>query len=227
MSNLSPILITAPARSGTSCVAGIVHICGAWGGKMAGPNSNNKKGMFENTEIRNGIVKPFLRKFGFDPLCQNPLPDDDAILLWGTEEYGAYWETQIVREIRKQGYRSGPWFYKGAKMVLMWSLWHKAFPFAKWIYVNRDKEDIISSCLKTGFMRAYKGREGWSSWVDVHIKRKQEMIEAGIKIIDITPHKFIKENDFEEIKQVVLGLGLTWREEKVRAFVSPNLWGKR
>ena len=221
----NPILITGPARSGTSCVAGIINICGAWGGKMSGPNSNIKRGMFENAEIRNNIVKPFLREYKLDPLCQNPLPADDHLIIWADK--GQMWKEKVEKEIKRQGYQEGPWFYKGAKMVLMWTLWSYAFPKATWIYINRNKQDIINSCLKTGFMRAYKGREGWGNWVDAHTKRKQEMIEAGIKIIDVTPHKFIKENNFEEIKQTVFNLNLNWEEEKVRQFVNPSLWGKK
>ena len=35
-----PILITGCARSGTSMIAGVINICGAFGGDMAGPNAN-------------------------------------------------------------------------------------------------------------------------------------------------------------------------------------------
>ena len=41
-----PILITGCARSGTSMVAGIINMSGAFGGVMAGPNKNNQKGNF-------------------------------------------------------------------------------------------------------------------------------------------------------------------------------------
>jgi hypothetical protein len=67
-----PILITGCARSGTSMTAGIVHICGAFGGRMSGPTPNNRKGMFENEEVRNQIVKPYLSSIGADPLGQKP-----------------------------------------------------------------------------------------------------------------------------------------------------------
>ena len=57
-----PILLTGCARSGTSLTAGIVNLCGAFGGIMSGPNRNNAKGMFENSKIRNTIIKPYLQK---------------------------------------------------------------------------------------------------------------------------------------------------------------------
>lgn len=66
----SPILITGCARSGTSMVAGVINMCGAFGGSMSGPNHNNAKGMFENARVRNNIVKPYLRQLHVDPLGQ-------------------------------------------------------------------------------------------------------------------------------------------------------------
>jgi hypothetical protein len=48
----SPIIITGCARSGTSMIAGIINLCGAWKGVTSGPNKYNAKGMFENHELR-------------------------------------------------------------------------------------------------------------------------------------------------------------------------------
>ena len=62
-----PIFITGCARSGSSMTGGIVSLCGAWGGIMSGPTAYNKKGMFENAEIRNTMIKPLLERLGFDP----------------------------------------------------------------------------------------------------------------------------------------------------------------
>ena len=74
-----PILITGAARSGTSLCAGTTNICGAWGGSLSGPTKYNRKGMFENSEIRNAVVKPYLRRIGCDPMGQDPLPDIKSI----------------------------------------------------------------------------------------------------------------------------------------------------
>ena len=48
----SPILVTGCARSGTSLVAGIVNICGAFGGVTRPGNPANEKGLFENISIQ-------------------------------------------------------------------------------------------------------------------------------------------------------------------------------
>lgn len=217
---IDPILITGCARSGTSMTAGILDISGAWGGTMSGATESNKKGMFENAEIRNCMVKPLLMQVGADPMGQNPLPKEESF----RDISGESWSNSILRIIKGQGYdEESLWFYKGAKMCLMWTLWNKAFPNAKWIIVRRRGTDIINSCLKTGFMRAYSGVEGWRSWVGIHVERFQQMKNSGLDIREVYPQEMVDGN-FEEIKSVVDWLGLEWKDEKVKEFISPELW---
>lgn len=219
-----PILITGAARSGTSLCAGVVHICGAWGGKLAGATKYNRKGMFENSTIRNEVVKPYLREIGCDPLGQDPLPNidlikDACVLLT------AKWRNKVIDIMKGQGYPGGPWFYKGAKMCLMWPLWHTAFPQAQWIIVRRDSEDIVTSCLKTSFMRAFRTRSGWLQWVAEHEKRFEEMYDAKLKIQEVWPQRAIN-GDLTQMQMVINNLGLDWKFDKVKEFVEPSLWHK-
>jgi hypothetical protein len=228
---VQPILITGCARSGTSMIAGAINICGAFGGDMSGPNSNNKKGMYENAKIRNDIVKPYLEKIGVDRLGQYPLPDVKTISI------PQDWKTQVENVMIEQGYRSGPWMYKGAKMCLMWPIWDYAFPDAKWIIVRRKPSDIINSCLKTGFMRAFRNEhnqkavgaknesEGWLWWIREHQKRFVEMIEAGINIKIVWPERMVN-GDYSQMMDTIDWLGLDW-DSKVLSFIDPKLWKAR
>ena len=86
-----PIIVTGCARSGTSLTAGIINICGAYGGTLAPPNVNNRKGMFENTTVRQTIVKPYLREHGWDPLGQNPLPSIPLVKTHLTPKFIQEW----------------------------------------------------------------------------------------------------------------------------------------
>lgn len=220
-----PILITGCARSGTSMTAGIVDICGAWGGKMSGPNHNNKKGMFENAAIRNGMVKPFFREMGVDPMGQNPLPDIDVVKLV-SQDFIIQWRIKIQRILAGHGYRidsEQPWFYKGAKMCLHWPVWHRAYPDAKWIIVRRKSADIVRSCMKTGFMRAYRDANGWLKWIDEHKERFMEMRDAGLNVQYVWPQYMI-DRDLTEIERVVKALGLSWKQPQVETFIEPALW---
>lgn len=211
------ILITGCARSGTSLIAGIVDICGAFGGKVTGPTGANKKGQFENDHIREQVVKPYLRSLGADPLGQDPLPDLDKLI-----PYKDFFR-DVTTPICQEGYQSGPWYYKGAKMCLIWPVWHVAFPKAKWIIVRRTSDNIVRSCLNTGFMRAFHDAEGWSKWVWKHLVRFEEMKDSGLNIREVWSDKLI-DGDLSEIQEAIEWAGLEWKEDEVLDFISPELW---
>lgn len=228
---LEPILITGCARSGTSMVTGVINMCGAFGGMMAGPNVYNKKGMFENIAIRGGMVKPYLNQIGADPLGQYPLPDTQKLSI------PQDWQMSVLSILRQEGYTQGPWMYKCPKMCLMWPVWHYAFPNAKWIIVRRNPEDIVASCMKTGFMTAFRKdifqkavgaktqEEGWTWWVKQHEQRFTEMIEAGLNVKMIWPERMVK-GDYSQIYQMLEWLQLPWKSE-ILSFVDPKLWKSR
>lgn len=215
-----PILITGCARSGTSLTAGIVHYCGAFIGDVTGRMPHNKKGQFENKAMRNGLVKPALVKAGCDRLGQKPLPNIDTFPI------DPEWAKKVQSIFMREGYKKGPWAYKGAKMCLFWTQWHHAFPNAKWIIVRRHDEEIINSCLKTGFMRAYKDAKGWQKWIDEHKKRFDEMHEAGLDIQEVWPINII-EGRYGEMKTVISRMGLNWNRDMIHEFIEPRLWTKR
>lgn len=227
----SPILITGCARSGTSMIAGIINLCGAFGGNMSGPNRNNQKGMFENAKVRETIMKPYLRKINVDPLGQYPLPDVGNLLI------PADLRERVEQVMVNEGYVDGKWMYKGAKMCLMWPAWYYAFPDAKWIIVRRRTGDIISSCIKTGFMRAFDKAEmqkavgvdnveaGWLWWVHQHKKRFVEMINEGLNYKIVWPERMV-DGDYTQVMEMMEWLGLPWKSE-VLSFMDPLLWKSR
>ena len=227
----SPILITGCARSGTSMVAGAINICGAFGGVMSGPNRNNAKGMFENARIRNTLTKPYLRDIGADQLGQYPLPDVTRLPI------PSNWRQRVETVMKEEGYKDGPWMYKGAKMCLTWPVWHYAFPDAKWIIVRRKTSDIINSCVKTNFMRAFSStnfrmavgaeteEDGWRWWIHQHEQRFIEMIQAGLNVKVVWPERMVT-GDYQQLMETIEWLGLEWKTE-VLTFIDPRLWKAR
>lgn len=202
-----PILITGCARSGTSWVARLIDTAGAFGGKTAGPNRNNRKGMFENVAIRNTIIKPYLREQGWDPLGQHPLPVRSKCH-HQAKDLGPQWRSRFMSIMLSHGYRSGPIYYKGAKMCLVWPIWHWAFPNARWIIVRRADDGIIDSCLRTNFMRAFQGRQGWQRWIDEHKRCFREMEAGGLDIVSVWTDK-LAHGDTDELKKAIAHCGLT------------------
>lgn len=212
-----PILITGAARSRTSMCAGIIHFSGAFGGNMTGPTPYNKKGQFENNHIRDHITKPYLKHMGLDPKCQHPLPDSANLIRYP----GLY--TEVKTAMIHQGYKEGPWFYKGAKMCLLWPLWHEAFPKARWVVIRRPTREIAESCVRTPFMRAFHNVDGWLRWVEVHERRFEEMKAAGLDVTEVWSGEIVNGN-YDAIRGFVEETeGLSWRDSKVRDFVAPEL----
>lgn len=227
-----PILITGAARSGTSMIAGIIYICGAFKGDTSGPNKNNQKGMFENFHVRDKIVKPYLESIGADRLGQYPLPDINNLPV--NPAFGR----DIIEVMKSQGHKSGQWMYKGAKICLCWPTWQFAFPEAKIIIVRRKTPDIVSSCLKTSFMKAFhrqatlkeigarNSREGWLWWVHQHERRMVEMCKAWNDVKFVWPERLI-EGDYDQMRDTIQWLGLTWNQKEVMNFIEPKLWKTR
>lgn len=204
-----PIFVTGCPRSGTSMTAGIVHRCGAFGGRI--------DSSFENVEISRSILRPYAEFVGCDPRWQKPLPDVTKLgPLAGLVR-------RMESSVKFQGYRYGSWYFKSAGLALTWPIWNQAFPNAKWIIVRREDSDVVNSCLKTGYMNAYPEAEGWKEWLRHYCKRFEEIVDGMKNVRQVWPTRFV-DGQFTEIRETIEWLGLVWKEEKVRDFVKPQLW---
>jgi len=226
-----PILITGAARSGTSLVAGMIQRCGAVGGDV-NPNAN-QRAHHENNTIRNQVVKPYLKSIDADPLGQYPLPDIETLPI------PRDWRSRVMGVLAQQGLGEADkiWYYKGAKMALMWPVWAYAFPNAKWIIVRRRSADIANSCCRTGFMQRFRDRQSqravgaeteydaWIWWVRQHELRFREMIEAGLNVRVVWPERMVQ-GDYQPMYETIEWLGLEWSTEAL-AFIDPKLWKPR
>jgi len=221
----APILITGIPRSGASMIASVINMCGAFGGNMS------KRGMFGNDKIREEVVDPYFNNIGVDTLGQYPLPVTDDISI------PAGWRRKVEQVMLVEGYKEGQWMYKDARLSLMWAVWHYAFPDAKWIIVRRRTGDIISSCLRTGFMEAFTSQEnqkavgvsteeeGWLWWVRQYEERFVEMITEGMNCKVIWPERMVH-GDYQQIYETLEWLGLPWKSE-VLSLIDPLLWNVR
>jgi hypothetical protein len=166
-----------------------------------------------------------------DKLGQCPLPNIEKLFI------PTDWKSRVEQVMLAQGYQDGPWFYKGAKMCLTWPVWHYAFPNAKWIIVRRKTSDIINSCLRTSFMRAFSipdiqkkvgantEKEGWLWWVHQHEQRFIEMMTEGLNCKIVWPDRMVR-GDYQQMMETIDWLGLKWNSE-VLNFIDPKLWHAR
>jgi len=208
----SPILLTGIERSGTTIVARILQSCRVWHG--------NCSVMMENKPIRQLMDYYYISQQA-DPNGQYPLVATNHDM-----PVPDNWRNDIEESLMVQGYVRGNWFLKSSRLIHIWPLMNKAYPDAKWLIVRRRSGDIIESCMKTGFMKAYKNskireqigivdeREAWAWWIHQHENQLVEMIKAGLNVKVIWPDRMI-EGDYAQMAETLDWLGLRWNEKIV------------
>ena len=207
----SPIFVTGVERSGSSIIARIISLCGAFTGLTTE--------MYENIEVKK-LLDTYYELIGADKKGQRPLPDTKKLLILNN------WKQKIEDVIIGGKYhRESPWMLKGSRLCQTWPLWYYAFPNAKWVIVRRRTGDIIDSCLKTGYMTAYKDREGWLEWEHAHEKLFVDMIETGVNCKIVWPERMVT-GDYQQIFEMVDWLGLCWNN-RVMSVVDPLLWNSK
>jgi hypothetical protein len=204
----NPIFITGIERSGSTIVAKVVNHCGAFAGKTTE--------MLENIDIKH-LLNLYYISLKIDVRGQFPLPNTKELNI------PIYWKQKVEDILRND--TPFNWMLKGSRLCQTWPIWHYTFPNAKWIIVRRRTPDIIESCLKTGYMTAYKDKEGWLGWVHQHEKLFMEMIEAGLNCKQVWPERMAS-GDYQQIKEIIEWLGLPWNEE-IPKLIDPLLWNSK
>ena len=207
----SPIFVTGIERSGNSIVAKIIGSCEVFTGHTTE--------MMENIEIKK-LIDAYYELIDKDKKGQHPLPDTSKLII------PTNWKQKVNDILSGEMYNEDNyWMLKGSRLCQTWPVWHYAFPNAKWIIVRRRPGDIIESCLKTGYMTAYKDREGWLWWIHEHEKLFVEMIEAGVNCKIVWPERMAS-GDYQQIFEMLDWLGLSWSDNIIE-MVSPLLWNSK
>lgn len=160
----------------------------------------SKRGMYSNDRIRNLMKADFA---------------------FSTEG----WKTEVEYILSTEGYRGGVWMYKDFNISNVWKLWDSAYPEAKWVIVRRKTTDIISSCMKTKYMKEYNTEEGWKGMVHDYEHRFVEMITEGLNCKVIWPERMVG-GDYQQLYELCEWVGLEWKEDALR-FIETLLWKTR
>lgn len=196
------ILITGLPRSGTSLVSGIFSACGADFGDVCGPTAYNTKGQFENNRIRDKCIKRILCDNGFDRLGKDPIPHE-------SEDF----DNTIISE------DLGVEAFKDPKLLLVWRVWERSFPDAKWIIVNRDYKSTVASISKVH----------WFNDTAISLLAMQyELYKAELSMsvrcaFDVWTDDII-DGDFTIVRKVVESCGYHWNHDAVIKWVDNSLW---
>ncbi len=202
-----PIFVTGAQRSGASIIAKILQVSGAWTGTVTS--------MYENKRIKR-LLQKYYREVGADPDGQYPLPDTTKI------KYSPFFKDAIFETLKYQHYDPRtPWFFKNHRICQTWPLWYKSFPKGKYIIVRRKPPEVINSCFKTAFMKAFSDKrvqqavgvdseyDGWMWWIHQHEQNQIEMFRAGLDCRVIWPDRML-DGDYSQIVSMLDWVGLKW-----------------
>ena len=206
------IFVTGCARSGTSLVAKLLQAHGA--------NLGPVNVLYENTRIRQGILKPYLSSIGADSIGQSiTLPD--------AEDLRPY--PDLRDKILDLIPGSEPRAYKDAKLCHVWQIFAEAFSDARWIIVRRDKEKIVESCLRpktsegfNRFMRRSDDPYYWRRWVKAHEERFVQMLNKLPFAIEVWTDFIVEDPGVFDL--VTSFVGLEFSLEKTEKVIDRNLW---
>lgn len=189
------MILTAP-RSGSSIVAGLFALHGVWVGNTAPVDESNPKGNFEGTAV-GGVLDDL-----YGPLAtrgKEAVANRAAAL-------------SIAEAIRTDGYRSGPWLWKGSAMY--WRAFVDLDPY--WITVRRPRAAV----LKSNEAVARLGHSPFSPLLE-HIRVLDYLETVGATRIDSV--KLIA-HDFRQIRHAFEVCGLVFDETIARQWIDPELW---
>jgi len=204
----SPIFVTGVERSGSSIIAMIVSYCGAFTGNVTEMN--------ENIKVK-ALLDSYYDLLGVDKRGQWPLPDTKKLII------PTNWKQKIEDILSEEKYKDDiPWELKGSRLCQTWPIWHYSFPNAKWIIVRRRPGDVVNSCLKTGYMKAFNDSTGWLDWIHIHEKIFVEMIETGVNCKQVWPERMVY-GDYQQIQEMIDWVGLEWNKELVD-IIEPLMW---
>lgn len=198
-----PIIVMGLPRSGTSLIAGIIYIHGAWVGEYHLEGEHNVRGNFVNKKIGKILLEE-------KKSCPDKIRE------------------AVLREMIKQEYQGGHWVVKHAFDPKRYNAWLKAFK-PVWILVKRNPEDVLNSKIRSYIYKNKKSRV----WDKEKIKRgiitKYSAMDNFLKknnAFEIWPSELIKGN-YQQIKYILKQIDLPFSKEKINKFILPQYWHGR
>lgn len=207
-----PILITGATRSGTSLVSAIIHEAGAKGGMLNLDGSEyNPIGFYENHAIIQQVDKAILQAAGFDPLGQVNLPPENFP--------GQDIRQKVFDIAADQGITpADTWFFKDAKLLLLFRSYIRSFPDSKIVLVRRQKEGIVKSCMRTPFMRGRQTELDWLEWVNSHIALMDALMLEHNQVMEIWYEDLVAGN-VAPMQRIISWLSLDFHLDYINTIV--------
>ena len=126
-------------------------------------------------------------------------------------------DPDLVRElIVTDGYTGGKWMAKHSPPT--WRAWRNFSP--KWIFIRRDKEDIISSRIQCNQWDMTEAEHRVAVDIDIATIKSLHQHIGGV---EVWPSKLFK-NQFDEIEAAFRYCGIELNIDETKSCLVPNLW---
>jgi hypothetical protein len=190
-----PIIIISLPRSGSSMTAGIFANHGVWTGPCRGGTKENPKGHFESTPLKKEIIATV-----------GPVVHEGRLA-----ERIEDWPRRVSRILKANGYKGGPWLFKGSAMY--YPLWVDMNPH--WVCVRRNIDAIKASGKKTGYLK--HGRS-----IPAHVEA-MDYVRDHLGGVDVFTDDVIR-GDYSSLERAFDHAGIEMDRAIVDDFVDPGLW---
>lgn len=199
-----PVLITGAPFSGITKVAGLFYKHGLWLGKSDEYwDISEPRFQYENPVLRSQVNQKILGLIDADPFRVDKIPELSGLPTTGSLK------SAIKGMVRKQGYDgSHLWGFKDFRMSLLWPLWQKEFPDARWVIVKRPRSNTIRTCLNMQGTRKISLHEHyWYNWCEIYDERLQALRTAVSHSFEIDANA-LEYGEIEQIQGLMDLLGL-------------------
>lgn len=175
-------------------IAGIFHNHGCWAGNCIPADHRNKKGYFENKDVKDWLIRNHGR------LAQT------THMAYPGEGFKGYMQTLL-------GNWKDPWMVKHSAMYFR--VWHEFRP--KFICIRRSTKGIISSNMECGFMGT-KNRDEMLQIIDAHHAAMD--LSGGVNVYTDA----VVAGDYESLVMALEFAGLEADEQTIMGFIEPGYW---
>lgn len=212
-----PIIVAAPARSGTTMIAGLLVKHGVWIGNAKvtkHPQTNVSFGT-ENIELKN-VMKSIAKEIGYRNR-QTPLPRVDEV-------------KEKAARLRKEAERIVPkdttWLVKTSWTLILSEIWQEAFPDARWVFVEREPRMIMNSMKRHPQMsRHVRNRRQISRFIQLlHLRQARIATTLNNNQYLFVHAGLVVAKDIEVCERLLAFCGLKLNEKVLDNWIEPERW---